>query len=59
MQEEVSNEKIIYTYIGFDDGLETAYYIYDPATDKHHRVSKEKYDKVMKNARPLERYEHD
>jgi hypothetical protein len=50
MQQETM--KTIFTYIGFDMGVEdeTGYYIYDPRTDKHHRVSKEKYDEVMKNA---------
>lgn len=49
-------EKLIYTYIGIDtingndDVALTSYYIYDPATDKHHKVSKEKYEEVMRNA---------
>ena len=56
MQEEITGieinptEKIIYTYIGIDDGIETAYYIYDPETDKHYKVTKEKYEEVMRNA---------
>ncbi len=51
MEKEVT-PNTIYTYIGFAIGEEdeTGYYIYDPRTDKHHRVSKEKYDEVMKNA---------
>ena len=54
------NNKIIYTYIGMDFGSDdhTAYYIYDPATDRHHKVSNEKYEEVMKNAKPLERYDY-
>lgn len=64
MQEEINrieidpNEKIIYTYIGINDNVDCAYYIYDPSTDKHHKVSKEKYEEVMKNARSLERYDN-
>ncbi len=48
---EKETVKTIYTYIGFDlgQGDETGYYIYDPETDKHYKVSKEKYDEVMKN----------
>ena len=43
------NNKIIYTYIGIDDNVDMAYYIYDPETDNHHKVSKEKYEEVMRN----------
>lgn len=43
----------IFTYIGIDLGTEdkTTYWIYDPRTDKHYEVSKEKYDEVMKNVK--------
>lgn len=49
MEKEVTKDTI-FTYIGFDFGKEdeTTYWIYDPRTDKHHEVSKEKYDEVMK-----------
>lgn len=45
-------EKIIYTYFGLDYGTDhgTAYYIYDPETGKHHQITKEQYEEVMKNA---------
>lgn len=43
----------IFTYIGIDPAKEgtdiSSYWIYDPRTDKHYEVSKEKYDEVMKN----------
>lgn len=52
MEEVTANT--IFTYIGFDLAKEgsdhSAYFIYDPRTDKHHEISKEKYDEVMKHA---------
>ena len=52
--EKVITKDTIFTYIGLDlakpDSDHNAYYIYDPRTNKHHSVSKEKYDEVMKYA---------
>lgn len=53
MQQETMTPNTIFTYIGFNratEGADDAYWIYDPRTNKHHEVSKEKYDEVMKNA---------
>ena len=51
MLQQEKSVKIIYTYVGMDEDGCGAYFIYDPETDKHHPVSKEKYEEVMKNAR--------
>lgn len=48
-------EKLIYLYMGLDrtktDDL-TTYWLYDPATDIHHEIDKEKYLMVLRNAYP-------
>lgn len=45
------DKNTIFTYIAFDPEAGDKFYIYDPRTNKHHEVSKEKYDEVMKNAK--------
>lgn len=49
MEKEMTKDTI-FTYIGIDDNIDTAYFIYDPRTNKHHQISKDKYDEVMKYA---------
>lgn len=50
MEKEVMTANTIVTYVAFDPDNGDKHYIYDPRTDKHHEVSKEKYDEVMKHA---------
>lgn len=54
MQQKTITPNTIFAYIGFNRGIEgedDKYYIYDPRTDKHYEVSKEKYEEVTKNAK--------
>lgn len=54
MQQETMTPNTIFTYISFNrdiEGADDTYWIYDPRTNKHHEVSKEKYEEVMKNAK--------
>ena len=51
MLQQERSVKTIYTYIGIDEDGCGAYFIYDPETDKHYPVSKEKYEEVMKNVK--------
>jgi hypothetical protein len=51
-------EKLVYLYMGIDRAKEgndiSAYFLYDPATDIHHEIDKEKYEKVLRNAYPID-----
>lgn len=48
----MQKEKVIYTYVGFDTVKDiSAYFAYDPDIDVHYELTKEEYEKAMKNVK--------
>lgn len=54
----MQKEKVIYTYVGLDIAKEgtdvSAYFAYDPDIDVHYELTKEEYEKAMRNAKPTQ-----